>query len=192
MTAKKTAPKDVNPRETGKIHRHEEIVRPILVKNIVQKSPLKDMYDCKERKHRSRDIDLPMRTINIHLSELIPGKSSRMHKHHNEAVVFILEGKGYSIVQGKRYDWEQGDALYMPSMNWHSHVNEGPDRVIYIGITNKRLLNFLGLDRWIEVGKNVTQEEYEEELKTIEPSPYSWVSITPEKGVKHGKGFKYL
>ena len=69
---------------------------------------------------------------------------------------------------------------------------DNPDRVIYIGITNKRLLNFLGLDRWIEVGKNVTQEEYEEELKTIEPSLYSWVSITPGKGVKHGKGFKYL
>jgi len=184
--------KKVNPRETGKVHRHEEIVRPILVKNIVQTSPLKDMYDDEARKHKTRDIDLPMRTVNIHLTELAPGQISKMHKHHNEAVVFILEGKGYSIVQGKRYDWEQGDALYMPTMNWHSHINEGSERVIYIGITNKRLLNFLGLDRWIEVGKDVTQEEYENELKTIEPSPYSWLSITPEGGVKHGKGFKYL
>lgn len=192
MATKKISKKDVNPREIGKVHHHEQIVRPILVKQIVQKSPLKDMYDCQERKHATRDIDLPMRTINIHLSELLPGKSSRMHKHHNEAVIFIWEGKGYSIVQGKRYDWEAGDALYVPPMNWHSNVNEGPGRVIYLGITNKRLLNYLGLDRWVEVGKNVTEEEYEEDLKTAEPSPYSWLSITPEKGVKHGKGFKYL
>jgi len=184
--------KKENPRETGKVHRHEEVVRPILVKNIVQTSPLKDMHDDQARKHKTRDIDLPMRTVNIHLTELLPGQSSKMHKHHNEAVVFILEGKGYSIVQGKRYDWARGDALYMPSMNWHSHVNEGTERVIYLGITNKRLLNFLGLDRWIEVGKDVTQEAYEQELKTMEPSPYSWLSITPEGGVKHGKGFKYL
>ena len=184
--------KKVNPRETGKVHRHEEIVRPILVKDIVQTSPLKDMHDDAARKHKTRDIALPMRTVNIHVTELLPGQSSKMHKHHNEAVVFILEGKGYSIVQGKRYDWERGDALYMPSMNWHSHVNEGSERVIYLGITNKRLLNYLGLDRWIEVGKDITQKEYEQELKTIQPSPYSWLSITPEGGVKHGKGFKYL
>ena len=77
-------------------------------------------------------------------------------------------------------------------MNWHSHINDGSERVVYIGITNKRLLNFLGLDRWVEVGKDVTQEEYEEELRSMEYSPYSWISITPENGVKHGKGFKYL
>ena len=190
--AKAKTKKKVNPRETGKVHRHEEIVRPIFVKDIVQTSPLKDMHDDAARKHKTRDIALPMRCVNIHVTELLPGQSSKMHKHHNEAVVFVLEGKGYSIVQGKRYDWEKGDALYMPTMNWHSHVNEGSDRVIYLGITNKRLLNFLGLDRWIEVGKDVTQKEYEKELKTIEPSPYSWLSITPEGGVKHGKGFKYL
>lgn len=138
------------------------------------------------------DIALSMRTVNIHLTELLPGQSSKMHRHHNEVVVFILEGKEYSIVQGKRYDWDRRDALYVPPMNWHSYINEGPERVIYLGIAIKRLLNFLGLDRWIEVGKDVTHEEYEEELKTIEPSPYSWLSITPEGGVKHGKGFKCL
>ena len=40
-----------------------------------------------------------------------------MNTHHNGVVV---------------YDREQGDTLYMSTMSWNSHINEGSDRVIHI------------------------------------------------------------
>ena len=189
---KKGEGQEVRPREIGKVHRHERIVRPILVKNIVQKNPIKDMYPDPERDHLTRDIELPIRTFNIHITQLDPGKGTKLHKHHNEAVLYVIEGKGYTIIQGKRYDWEQGDALYVPPFNWHANYNTGEKRAIYMGITNKRLLNWLGLDRWVEIEKDMPEEEVKKEIESSEPSPYSWYSITPERGVKFGKEQKYI
>jgi quercetin dioxygenase-like cupin family protein len=56
--------------------------------------------------------------------EEVPGTSS--HKHsHTEAVLYALEGHGYSEVDGKRYDWSAGDALHIPPrMTVHEHFNE--------------------------------------------------------------------
>jgi len=189
---KKSNEQEVRPREMGKVHRHEREVKPIFAKNLIQKNPIKDMYPDPERGHLTRDIDLPQRTFNLHVTQLDPGKSTRYHKHHNEAVIYIIEGKGYSIVQGKRYDWEQGDALYVPPFNWHSNHNTGDNRAIYVGITNKRLLNWLGLDRWVEIEKDMSEEDVEREVAKSEPSPYSWYFIDPEKGIKYGKKGEYI
>jgi len=181
----------MNPRETGKLHYHEDEVRACYVvpKKLVHKNPAADMYeDSQDRKHAARDVDLPMRTMNIHLSEILPGKSNRYHKHHNEAAIYIIEGKGYSLIQGKKYEWEAGDFLYVPPMNWHAHYNTGEKRVLWMGITNKRLLNFLGLDRKIESDVHMTQEEVEAEIKAEKWSPYSYYNIDPEKGITFGKG----
>lgn len=154
--------KDFNPRKEGKHHWHEEIVRPVKVNPEIAfiKDPLKDMYmDNQDRKHKGRDIGLPSRCIQVHLTEMAPREVSNPHKHHNEAVVYIVKGKGHSIVQGARIDWEAGDFFYIPPFCWHTHYNETDDTSVYMGITNKKLLNFLGLDRKLEVGQHVTQEE---------------------------------
>lgn len=190
--AKKDQGQEVRPREIGKVHRHEREVRPILAKNLVQKNPIKDMYPDPERGHLTRDVELPQRTFNIHITQLDPGKSTRFHKHHNEAVIYIIEGTGYSIIQGKRYDWEKGDALYVPPFNWHANYSTGKTRAIFMGITNKRLLNWLGLDRWVEIEKDVPEEEVRKEIESSDPSPYSWYSIDPERGIKYGKEQKYI
>ena len=181
--------KEFNPRKEGKAHYHEEIVRPTFVKpeNIAQKNPLNDMYyDAQDRKHKIRDVTLPMRTINVHISELEPGKSSNYHKHHNEAVVYIMQGKGHSLVQGKKYEWEKGDFLYIPVFNWHKHFNTGNEIVYYMGITNKRMLDWLGLDRKVEAGVHVSDEDVQKEIDAEEYSPYSYYKANPD-GVKFGK-----
>ncbi len=181
---------EFNPRKEGKAHWHEEIVRPSYVtpENIAQKNPLKDMYyDAQDRKHKIRDVTLPMRTMNIHISEIEPGQKTRAHKHHNEAIVYIMQGKGYSLVQGEKYEWEAGDFLYIPVFNWHQHFNTGEENVYFMGITNKRMLDWLGLDRKVEAGVHVTEEEMQEEIAAKKHSPYSWYKISPEEGVKFGK-----
>lgn len=47
------------------------------------------------------------------------------HKHsHTEAMLYALEGSGYSEIDGKRYDWEAGDAVHVPPrMTVHEHFN---------------------------------------------------------------------
>ncbi len=181
----KDHPED-DPRRQGKMHYHEYEVRPIEVARIVHQNPVGDLFELKERHHKGADVQLPLRTIQLHVSQLLAGEMTRMHKHHNEAAIYVIEGKGYSLVQGVRYDWQQGDFLYMPSMTWHQHFNEGPERAVYLGITNKRMLDWLGLDRRVEAGINMTDEQVQKEIETVQPSPYSWYSITPEGGVRFG------
>jgi len=55
---------------------------------------------------------------------------SGSHKHaHTEAMLYVLEGRGYSEVDGERYDWEQGDAVHIPPrMTMHEHFNDSDAR----------------------------------------------------------------
>ncbi|MGX7677723.1 cupin domain-containing protein [Jatrophihabitans sp. DSM 45814] len=54
---------------------------------------------------------------------------SGRHKHL-EAVVYAIEGKGYTEMQGKEVPWEAGDVLYVPPAMWeHEHTNNNPNRV---------------------------------------------------------------
>lgn len=50
---------------------------------------------------------------------------SKSHSHaHPEAYLYALQGSGYSEVGGKRYEWEQGDAVHVPpGMMHHQHFN---------------------------------------------------------------------
>ena len=55
--------------------------------------------------------------------EEVPHTSSHCHTH-TEAVLYVLEGVGYSEIDGRRYDWEAGDAVQIPPrMTRHEHFN---------------------------------------------------------------------
>jgi quercetin dioxygenase-like cupin family protein len=50
---------------------------------------------------------------------------SGSHRHaHTEAMLYALEGNGYSMIDGERYDWQAGDAVHVPPrMTVHEHFN---------------------------------------------------------------------
>ncbi|MDP2731285.1 MAG: cupin domain-containing protein [Dehalococcoidales bacterium] len=57
-------------------------------------------------------------------------KHSGCHIHQGGLVIHVLEGKGYSIVDSQRFDWEQGDLIILPIKPGgvkHQHFNTGPD-----------------------------------------------------------------
>ncbi|MFQ5614642.1 MAG: cupin domain-containing protein [Anaerolineae bacterium] len=90
------------------------------------------------------------RTIDAHISELPPGGHNNMHRHINEAIIYILTGRGHSIIEeeGKepiKIEWEAGDLLSPPLNAWHQHFNDDPDRPArYLAITNVPLMTALG------------------------------------------------
>ena len=58
-------------------------------------------------------------------------KHSGKHIHQGGLAIFILEGKGYTVVDGVRYDWKKGDLLLLPLKPGgveHQHFNEDPDK----------------------------------------------------------------
>jgi len=56
-------------------------------------------------------------------------KHSGKHVHQGGTALFVLEGEGYTIVDGKRIDWEKGDMILLPIKPGgveHQHFNKVP------------------------------------------------------------------
>ena len=66
--------------------------------------------------------------FHIHLEEYGPGGSSQKHGHVNEAAFYILDGKGYEIHDGVRYDWKAGDVAIVHNNCVHQHFNADPNK----------------------------------------------------------------
>jgi mannose-6-phosphate isomerase-like protein (cupin superfamily) len=67
---------------------------------------------------------------------------SGRHKHL-EAVVYAIEGKGFTEMQGRDVEWEAGDVLYVPPAMWeHEHSNDNPERVQQLRIA-------FGIRTWV-------------------------------------------
>lgn len=57
-------------------------------------------------------------------------KHSGKHRHQGGLGLFVLSGKGYTVVDGVRYDWEEGDLILLPVKPEgcvHQHFNADPD-----------------------------------------------------------------
>jgi len=67
-------------------------------------------------------------TFHIHLEEYGPGGHSQKHGHVNEAAFYILDGRGYEIHDGVRYDWKAGDIAIVHNNCVHQHFNADPDK----------------------------------------------------------------
>ena len=56
--------------------------------------------------------DAPLQQWRVFMHE-IHTKSGR-HKHQGGLVIYVLEGVGYSVVDGQRIDWSKGDLVLLP------------------------------------------------------------------------------
>ena len=73
--------------------------------------------------------------FHFHLEEYAPGGKSQKHGHVNEAAFYILDGEGYEIHDGVRYDWKAGDIAIVHNNCVHQHFNasnEKPARALVI------------------------------------------------------------
>jgi quercetin dioxygenase-like cupin family protein len=83
--------------------------------------------------------------LQVHFVEIPPGKANHGHGHQNEAVFYILQGKGYEIHDDRRYDWEQGDLVAVHTDSVHRHFNDGDETARALVMKAKSTWMFLGL-----------------------------------------------
>jgi quercetin dioxygenase-like cupin family protein len=84
-------------------------------------------------------------TLQVHFVELPPGSSNHGHGHQNEAAFYILEGAGYEIHDGQRYDWKKGDLVFVHTDSVHRHFNPYQGRAVALVVKAKCTWMFLGL-----------------------------------------------
>jgi gentisate 1,2-dioxygenase len=109
----------------------------------IEKSP--DEEFSKERQHPCYIAKLPSRSISMNVGIVVAGGTSGNHRHYYESLIYVISGKGYSVVEGNKVEWESGDLIYAPPWSWHQHFNTDPDNEArYVAYTNAPLLQNVG------------------------------------------------
>ena len=111
----------------------------------------------------NENMDTRIKTLDIYM-QLIPASSrSGKHRHMAEEYMFILEGKGHSLhwdvdmelgeeycwkVQEmpSKWEWEQGDSVYIPPNTIHQHFNPDPYNPVRFIAAESRIMKYMGLD----------------------------------------------
>jgi len=85
-------------------------------------------------------------SLHAHYVTLGPGARDKGHGHQNEAFFYILKGRGFDMHDGRRYDWEAGDAVAVHNDSVHWHNNADPDHgALILVMKAKPTWLFLGL-----------------------------------------------
>ena len=92
-------------------------------------------------------------TIGCRIQMLRPGIHTRAHRHSYSSVYHVFRGRGATIVDGIKIDWEQGDFFVLPPNCWHEHLNPSAENAVLFSTTDAPVLELLQLDR---------EEEYSE------------------------------
>jgi quercetin dioxygenase-like cupin family protein len=119
-------------------------------------------------------------TFHMHLEEYAPGGSSQKHGHVNEAAFYILDGEGYEIHDGVRYDWQAGDIAIVHNKCVHQHFNASktkPARALVI--KTKPMYLFLNM---------LFQKQVKERPVDITPEAEGFQARELEEDFNHPKG----
>jgi quercetin dioxygenase-like cupin family protein len=104
--------------------------------------------------------------VDIYMQFLGAGQASGKHRHLAEEVFFVAEGEGYDLhwdvdfqvdikftwewqKEPKKFEWKQGDFVYIPPYVEHKHFNANPDKPARIIVIHNRILKAMGA-AWYE------------------------------------------
>lgn len=76
------------------------------------------------------------KTITFFAQMLRPGERTLPLRQTASLLVAPFKGRGHSVVDGKRFDWEQFDTLAVPGGSWCEHVNGSDSEPCYLFVAS--------------------------------------------------------
>lgn len=87
-------------------------------------------------------------TMSFHMQLLKSGQQTEVHRHTSSAVYCVVEGEGYTDVNGVRLEWSKHDFFVVPTWMWHQHANLRADGdAILFSVSDFPTIRTLGLYR---------------------------------------------
>jgi quercetin dioxygenase-like cupin family protein len=128
-------------------------------------------------RHYVEPEDGRTQTLHIHLEEYAPGGTTQKHGHVNEAAFYILDGSGYEIHDGIRYDWKAGDVAIVHNNCVHQHFNASPkEPARALVIKTKPMYLFMNM---------LFQHTVQKRPTTPSPTQGNFVPRQDEEGYNH-------
>jgi gentisate 1,2-dioxygenase len=94
--------------------------------------------------------DTAIRALMVLVQEIPPGGRSGVQKTPGGTVMYILEGHGYTLLDGERHDWEAEDVVNIPIRPdgvTVQHVNLDAHQPVQFIAVDLNLVDTLGVDR---------------------------------------------
>ena len=82
--------------------------------------------------------------------EIPPGSRTGRLKFQGGQVIYVLEGRGHTMIDGVKHSWEGGDVLNLPLRKDGiivQHVNDDPDKPAKFVATEPNFWECTGVDR---------------------------------------------
>ena len=96
-----------------------------------------------------------MKTLGACIQLLRGAERTKAHRHTGSVVYNVAKGSGYSIINGKRFDWKKNDIFVVPSWAWHEHGNTSErDDAVLFSFSDVPSMQALGLYREEALGEN--------------------------------------
>jgi quercetin dioxygenase-like cupin family protein len=108
-------------------------------------------------------LNAQIESLDAYMQVIPAGSRSGKHRHMSEEYIFVLEGHGYDLhwdvdyeigdryqwkvdATASRWEWEQGDSIYIPPNTVHQHFNAAPDQPARLICATSRLIRLIGFD----------------------------------------------
>jgi quercetin dioxygenase-like cupin family protein len=157
---------DLNPYELALQQDREFSERQMMGRIVVK------LADCPQQLSRqghlrfylnrtTKDTALLDWTVFTHEVRTHSGK----HRHQGGLVIYVIDGKGYSVVDGERIDWAMGDLLLLPLKPdgvEHQHFNTD------VGGKPALWMAFIHMPTREYVASEMTQTEASPDFKEME------------------------
>lgn len=93
-------------------------------------------------------------TLSCWIQMLKPGQRTESHRHTSTVLYHAFRGRGTTMIDGQKFDWEQGDNFVIPLWHWHEHANNSAsDDAILFSMNDAPVLKPFGLYREEGPGK---------------------------------------
>lgn len=123
--------------------------------------------------------------IQVRLSVLKPGESTRAFRHNATEVNFCIRGGGHTVVAGRRIDFERYDVWNHPSFVPYTHHNAGDELQVRLTYSNVPLLQFMDVyiteDDPPEAAQAVPAEAHADDPRRR--NPYGMFPISEDGGM---------
>jgi gentisate 1,2-dioxygenase len=105
-----------------------------------------------------------IRSMLFLMQEIPPGGKSGVQKTPGGQVLYVISGRGYTLLDGERFDWEAEDVVNIPirANGVHvQHVNIDRREPVVFVQAEINLMDMLGVDRGSELEQVENAPDYE-------------------------------
>jgi len=104
-------------------------------------------------------------TMSCFASLLPPGRHTQAHRHTGGTIYHVVKGRGYSVINGIVFRWDEKDTFVVPSWHWHEHHAES--EAVLFSYSDAAVLGPLGLYREEELTRSYGHQEVEGNFEAV-------------------------